>query len=54
MTEPKPNERATAALAQGLIIANWMEILAVTPIWFLKKERSKYMASRPFCWLSST
>lgn len=44
MAEPKQNERIAAALAHGLIIANWMGIIAAALIWLLEKERSKYVA----------
>lgn len=44
MIEPKPNERIAAALAHGLIIANWMGIIAAALIWLLEKEKSKYVA----------
>lgn len=44
MTEAKPNERIAAALAHGLIIANWMGIIGAALIWLLEKEKSKYVA----------
>lgn len=44
MAEPKPNERIAAALAHGLIIANWMGVIAAALIWLLEKEKSKYVA----------
>jgi len=44
MAEPKPNERIAAALAHGLIIANWMGAIAAALVWLLEKEKSKYVA----------
>lgn len=44
MAELKPNERIAAALAHGLIIANWMGVIAAALIWLLEKEKSKYVA----------
>jgi uncharacterized Tic20 family protein len=44
MAKPKPNERIAAALAHGLIIANWMGVIAAALVWLLEKEKSKYVA----------
>jgi uncharacterized Tic20 family protein len=43
-TQPSADERVTAALAHGMVIAYGLGAVGAVVIWLLQKEKSKYVA----------
>ncbi|TEU16170.1 MAG: DUF4870 domain-containing protein, partial [Anaerolineales bacterium] len=43
-TKPSTDERVTAALAHGVVIAYGLGAVGAAVIWLLQKEKSRYVA----------